>query len=49
MDTQKTEQKSVAVDPAKLKQLNLAVEALEATEEGAFLNEEQFTSIEERL
>ena len=29
MDTQKTEQKSVAVDPAKLKQLNLAVEALE--------------------
>lgn len=27
----------------------LAVEALEATEEGAFLNEEQFTSIEERL
>ena len=29
MDTQKTEQKAVAVDPAKLKQLNLAVEALE--------------------
>ena len=29
MDTQKTEQNSVVVDPAKLKQLNLAVEALE--------------------
>ena len=29
MDTQKTEQSSVVVDPAKLKQLNLAVEALE--------------------
>lgn len=27
----------------------LAVEALEATEEGAFLNEEQFASLEERL
>jgi recombination protein RecA len=29
MDTQKNDQKAVAVDPAKLKQLNLAVEALE--------------------
>ncbi|MFZ4524543.1 MAG: recombinase RecA [Chlorobium sp.] len=29
MDTQKTEQNPVAVDPAKLKQLNIAVEALE--------------------
>ena len=29
MDTQKHDQKAVAVDPAKLKQLNLAVEALE--------------------
>ncbi|NTV06958.1 MAG: recombinase RecA, partial [Chlorobiaceae bacterium] len=29
MDTQKNEKKAVAVDPAKLKQLNLAVEALE--------------------
>ncbi|MEI6756935.1 MAG: recombinase RecA [Chlorobium sp.] len=29
MDTMKTEQKSVGVDPAKLKQLNIAVEALE--------------------
>ena len=29
MDTQKTEQKPVAVDPAKLKQLDLAVESLE--------------------
>ncbi len=29
MDTKKNDQKAVAVDPAKLKQLNLAVEALE--------------------
>ena len=29
MDTQKNDQKAVVVDPAKLKQLNLAVEALE--------------------
>ena len=29
MDTQKIDQKAVGVDPAKLKQLNLAVEALE--------------------
>ena len=29
MDIQKIEKKAVAVDPAKLKQLNLAVEALE--------------------
>ena len=29
MDTQKNDHTSVSVDPAKLKQLNLAVEALE--------------------